>query len=223
MREELEMAMPTQPASGTARMLALSGVAAVVLVVASFAGLGGDTPGSEDSAAKISAYYDSHEVREMIAAFVLAASAPFFVLFAVTLAASLRGNGRTIWDRVLTLGSAAAGGGFIIAGMVHVALAQTANNSGVAGGALQALAGLDESSWVAFNAGLGVLMLGAAGSLLAHRVAPVRAWIALVAGIALFIPFADFVALIVSGLWIIATSIILFRRERAIVAAPQLA
>jgi hypothetical protein len=66
-------------------------------------------------------------------------------------------------------------------------------------------------------------MLGAAGSLLAHRVSPVRAWIALLTGIALFIPFADFIALIVSGLWIITTSIILFRRDRAIAPAPQLA
>jgi hypothetical protein len=203
-------------------MLSLSGVAAVVLVVGSFAGLGGDTPGSEDSAAKISAYYGSHEWREMIAAFVLAASAPFFVLFAVTLAASLQDNGSTIWHRVLTVGSAVAGGAFLVAALIHVALAQTANND-VAGGALQALAGLDESSWVAFNGGLGVLMLGAAGSLLVQGTSPVRAWIALVAGIALFIPFADFVALIVSGLWIIATSIILFRRDRAVVPAPQLA
>jgi hypothetical protein len=66
-------------------------------------------------------------------------------------------------------------------------------------------------------------MLGAAGSLLAHRASPVRAWVALLAGIALFIPFADFIALIVSGLWIIATSILLFRGDRAVAPAPPLA
>jgi hypothetical protein len=217
------MALPTQPATGAARILSLSGVAAVVLVVASFAGLGGDTPGGGDAASKISAYYDSREVREMIAAFVLAASAPFFVLFAVTLAESLGVNGRTIWHRVLTLGGAVVAGAFLVAALIHVALTQTANDHDVSGGALQALAGLDQSSWMAFNGGLGVLMLGAAGSLLAHRGSPVRAWVALVAGIALFIPGADFVALIVSGLWIIATSIILFQRDRAAAPTPQLA
>jgi hypothetical protein len=66
-------------------------------------------------------------------------------------------------------------------------------------------------------------MLGAAGSLLAHGVSLVRAWVALVAGITLFIPFADFTALLVSGLWTIATSIILFRRNRAVAPTPQLA
>jgi hypothetical protein len=217
------MEMPTQPATGAARMLSLSGVAAVLLVVASVAGLSGDTPGSGDTASKIGAYYDSREAREMIAAFVLAASAPFFVLFAVTLAESLSVNGRTIWHRVLTLGGAVVAGAFLVAALIHAALTQTANHHNVAGGALQALAGLDESSWMAFCASLGVLMLGAAGSLLAHRVSPVRAWVALVAGIALFIPAADFVALIVSGLWIIATSIILFQRNRAVAPAPQLA
>lgn len=215
------MAMPTQPTIGAARIFSLSGVAAVVLVVASFAGLEGDTPGSGDTASQISAYYDSREVREMIAAFVLAASAPFFVLFAVTLAESLRVNGRTVWHHVLAAGGAIVAGAFLVAALIHVAVTQAANDQGVAGGALQALAGLDGSSWVAFNAGLGVLMLGAAGSLLTHRVAPVRAWVALVAGIALFIPFADFVALIVSGLWIITTSIILFRRHRAPERAPE--
>ena len=40
-----------------------------------------------------------------------------------------------------------------------------------------------------------------------------RGWIALVAGVALFIPFADFFALIVSGLWIIMD-------EHRVVPAP---
>jgi hypothetical protein len=204
-------------------MLSLSGVAAVVLVVVAIAGLGGDTPESGGPASTISAYYNSHELREMIAAFVLAASAPFFVLFAASLAESLDVDGRTIWQRVLTVGSAVAAGAFLVTALIHAALTQAANNDGVAGGALQALAGLDESSWVAFNGGLGVLMLGAAGSLLAHRASPVRAWCALVAGIALFIPFADFVALIVSGLWIVATSVSLYRRERAVAPKAQLA
>jgi hypothetical protein len=212
---------------GTAgKWLSLSGAAAVVLVVASFAGLGGDTPGSSDSAAKISAYYDSHEVREMIAAFVLAASAPLFVLFGVGLALRLwpaDAQRRSLWQGVLAVGSAVAGAGFLIAALIHVALTMTANNSGVSGGALQALAGLDESSWVAFNGGLGVLMLGAGGTLLARKGSPVLAWIALVAGLALFVPFADFGALIVSGLWIITVSVKQFRAGPRPVANPVLA
>jgi hypothetical protein len=101
---------------------------------------------------------------------------------------------------------------------MHVALVQTANYDGIAGGALQALAGLDENSWVVFNAGLGVMMLGAGASLLASKAHPVLGWIALAAGILLFIPFADFFALIVSGLWLIWTSVVLYRRGPAFAA-----
>ena len=52
------MAMSAEPKAGAALLLSLSGAGAVVLVVASFAGLGGNTPGASDSAATISAYYD---------------------------------------------------------------------------------------------------------------------------------------------------------------------
>jgi hypothetical protein len=210
------MASTTEPTTGAARWLSLSGAAAAVLVVVAFAGLGGDTPGGDDPAAEISAYYNAHEVREMIAAFVLAASAPFFVIFGIWLATSLRPAAsaapRPIWHAVLGVGGGVAAAGFLLAAFIHVAVVQTATYDGIAGGAPQALAGLDESSWVAFNAGLGVLMLGAAGSLLASKSHPVLGWIALVAGIALFIPFADFFALIVTGLWLIWTSVMLFRR-----------
>ena len=62
------------------------------------------------------------------------------------------------------------------------------------------------------------MMLGAGASRAASKAHPVLGWIALVAGIALFIPFADFVALIVSGLWLIWTSIALYRRGPAFAA-----
>ncbi len=222
------MAMSAEPKAGAARLLSLSGAGAVVLVVASFAGLGGNTPGASDSAATISAYYDGHEVREMVAAFVLAASAPLFVIFGVTLALSLwqsEARRRPLWQSTLALGSAVAGVGFLIAALFHIALTQTANASGVSTGALQSLAALDEHSWVAFNSGLGVMMLGAAGTLLASRTHRVLGWIALVTGIALFVPFADFAGLIVSGLWIITTSVQLYRSQPAdsLTRRPELA
>jgi hypothetical protein len=213
------MARSTEPQAGSARLLSLSGVAAVALVLVAMIGLDENSPGSEDPGSKIGAYYVAHEVREMIASFVLAASAPLFVLFAVTLAARLwqaDSPRRSIWQSTLALGGAAAAIGFLVAATIHVALTQTANaDNGAADGALQALAGLDESSWMAFNSGMGILMLGAAGSLLTAKAYPVPAWIALVLGIACFLPFVDFLALLVSGIWIIAMSIVMYRRAPA--------
>jgi uncharacterized membrane protein YkvI len=71
---------------------------------------------------------------------------------------------------------------------------------------------LDKNVWLPFNSGLGVMMLGAAGLLLTEGMLP--GWVgsvALVLGIALFIPFADFIALLVALVWILLVSVMLYR------------
>src|SRR5439155_16545707 len=71
------------------RFLPLGGVAAVAVVVFAVAVLGGNTPGNDAPGAEVAAYYDAHQVREIAAAFLLAASAPFLVIFGASLAAAL--------------------------------------------------------------------------------------------------------------------------------------
>ena len=67
------------------------------------------------------------------------------------------------------------------------------------------------------------MMLGAGGWLLG-RVGTYNmlGWTALILGVALFVPFADFFALLLSLLWIIVTSVVLYRapqEERTLAAA----
>ena len=64
---------------------------------------------------------------------------------------------------------------------------------------LQGLIALDSDSWVASNAGFGMMMLGAAGCSSRLGVNRRLGWMALVLGIAVFIPYADFVALVVTA------------------------
>ena len=86
---------------------------------------------------------------------------------------------------------------------------------------LQVLNLVDGDAWVAWNAGIGVMMLGAAGSLLSRHVASGwLGWSALVLGVLLFVPFADFFALLASALWIVATSLLLFRQAAGAAYAP---
>ena len=69
-------------------------------------------------------------------------------------------------------------------------------------------------------------MLGAGGSLLARtRLYRWLGWAALAPGIALFIPFVDFVALLLSGVWILVASVTLFREqaETCSAVAPRMA
>lgn len=200
----------------TSRWLPLSGVVFVVLMLVVIIGVSGETPGTDDSAAEIASFYDDESVRQGIAAFLLAATAPFLLLFAVTLAGLATGIGRAsreIWRRMLLGGSFILGAIIMIMAMIHFALVDGADD--VAPAALQALNLLDGNFWVAANPALGVMMLGAAGWLLG-RVGNynVLGWVALVLGIGLFIPFVDFFALLLALLWIIVTSVLLYRSPK---------
>jgi hypothetical protein len=202
----------------TRRVLPLSGVAFVVLAVLAVVVLGGDTPANDASGAEVLSFYDAHSVRQGVAAFVFAVSVPFLVFFGVSLATTAWPEGadrRPVWQYVLIGGSALAGAVLLMSAWVHFALADGADNK-LSPEALQGLNVLDADSWIAFNAGLGVMMLGAAGCVIPRVRAALPTWLgwtALVLGIALFIPFADFIALILTLLWLIVVSVMLFRRS----------
>ena len=195
------------------RLLPLSGILAVVLIVLAFV-LGGGTPDTNASAAKVMSFYSTHDARQIAASFALATSVPFLVLFAAGLASALwpREPGvRPVWELVLLAGGALAGGTILLAALVHFALVDGADH--LSSSTLQVLNVVDGDGWIAWNAGIGVMMLGAGGSLLT-RAAGSR-WLgrtALLLGILLFVPFADFFALLASGVWILGASTALFRR-----------
>jgi len=199
------------------RLLPLSGAAFVIVAVVAIVAIGGDTPDGEASAAKVSSFYQAHQNRQNFGAFVLAAAAPLLVFFGIALASAVwpaQGVRRPIWPAVLAAGSVLAAGAFILAAFVHFALADSADT--VAASAAQALNVLDADIWIAFNTCLGVMMLGAAGSLIpATDRYRLLGWIALPVGVALLIPFADFFGLLLTAIWIIVTSVMLFRRAPA--------
>lgn len=194
------------------RLLPLSGLAFVVVVVIAVVAIGGDTPSSGDSAQSMFDFYDGQSVRQGAAAFVFAASVPFIVLFAVGLAATYRDAAResaTVWRHTLMAGGILTGAAILANSWIHFSLANGAD-SGIDPVALQGLVTLDANSWVAFNAGLGVMMLGAAGCMIPGGTR-FMGWASLVLGVALFIPFADFFALVLTLIWIIVESFIRYR------------
>ncbi len=200
------------------RWLPLGGVVFVVLVLVSVVGIGGDTPESNASGAEVLSFYDDEQLRQAIAAFIFVAATPFLIFFAASLSAAGGTRARGTWDAVLVGGSVMTSA--IIAVLAAVVFAKTDGaTNGASPAALQALNLFDGDSWVAFNAGFGVMMLGAAGCLLT-RAGSYRwlGWIALVLGIALFIPFADFIALILTLIWILVVSVLLFRDATAVQA-----
>ncbi|HSC73697.1 MAG TPA: hypothetical protein VLB89_05985 [Gaiellaceae bacterium] len=196
------------------KLVPCSGIALVALIAVAVV-LGGSTPSSTADGVKVASYYDEHQASMFIVSFIFGLAAFAAVLFASWLARSLRSDdGTSVWDRVLLGGGVmfAAALGFV--GAANFALVDSPKK--VSAPALQALNLLMNDSWLFWNAALGVFMLGAAGACLtspaAHR------WlgrIAIILGVALFIPFADFFALLASGLWIIAATVVLARRASA--------
>lgn len=205
------------------RLLPLSGIVFVVLAIAGPVAIGQSTPGSSDSPAKVLAFYHAHSTQQGIAAFVLATSVLFLVVFGATLAVRLwpfEAVRRPLWEFVLLIGTALSAASIALTAMVHFALSDGGDNL-ISGQGMQALNLMDNNFWVAVNPSLGVMLVGAAGSILcadwAHRW---LGWTAAVLGVALFIPFVDFFALVLSFVWIIATSILLSREPGDVAAEP---
>jgi hypothetical protein len=203
------------------RLYALSGVAFFVLAVGGVVVFGGSTPDSDASAAKVVSYYSAHAGQQQVAAFVLAASVPFLLLFALYLRAVIEDTSprAAIWGRFMVLGAAIEGAMLLATALIHFALADGIDN-GLRVDAARALNVIDGDSWIAWNSALGLMMLGAGALLVTSAARPQwLAWLALVLGVLLFIPFADFFALLATMLVIAGLSIYLYVRPLA-VAAP---
>ena len=196
------------------RVLPLSGIVFVVLLVVAIVGIGGDTPDTDASGAEVASFYAEQTVRQVLGAFLLTATVPFLLLFAgsvARLAWPTEMPSRVIWRRVLLGGSFVLGSVLMVPAWTHFALAD-AGDQELSPAAMEALNAVDGNGWLPANAALGVMMLGAAGWLLGRdRIYGWLGWAALVLGIALFVPYADFFALILSLLWIIVASVVLYR------------
>lgn len=210
------------------KLMHLSGAAFVVLVLVAILGVGRDTPGTSASAEELASFYGDNALRQGIAAFVLALGAPLVVLFGVGLATALgsrdAGARMSAWGYVLLAGAILVAGADLVTAFAHFALANGADEN-IAPTALQALNALDGNTWMTFNPAFGVMLLGAAGVLLSAGVHRWLGWIALLLGIAAFIPFADFFALLATFVWIVVASIVLarVRANASYVAAPTAA
>jgi hypothetical protein len=204
------------------RFAPLTGIAFVVLLIIGFGPVGGQTPGSDDSASKISAFYHDHQAKEVIAAVIVAIAVIFLAMFVVTLRDYLRGRGEEgdFWPTVALVGGVVSVAGFCLAIAVHAALVDGGHNK-LPGDAMIALNAVDNWDFFTFAFPLAIMLFGAAGSVLKAG-APLPKWLgwaALVIGILFFAGPAGFFAFLLTGVWIIVAGIAMFRRSAAAPAA----
>jgi hypothetical protein len=198
------------------RLFNLSGIVFVVLTLVAVVGVGGNTPGTNAQTDELTRFYGDNVTRQAAASFLAAAAIPFIVFFGIGLATSLGSpDGRmTAWGYVLTTGTTLVAGSAAIVAFTHFALANGGDEN-ISGAALQALNSLDGNNWMVFNPAFGVMMIGAAGVLLTAATHRWLGWIAVVPGVAMFVPFADFFGLLATLAWIVVAAIVLTR------AAPR--
>lgn len=194
------------------RLFPLAGIVFVALIVAVVL-ISGDTPTTDDSGQEVLDFYADHGTREQVLVFFFAAAIPFLVLFAGTLVdrtSAARSEGWSLARYFFLSGTVLLSAMLLVVAAIHFAIAD-AGDQGASPEAMEALVAVDGDLWPAFNAAFGVMMLGAAAVVLQR--APLPKWMGIAAailGVALFIPYADFVALLLGLVWIIVASILLY-------------
>jgi hypothetical protein len=201
------------------RYAPLTGVAFFVIVLIGFL-IGGDTPGSHDSAIKAEAFYTRHRDQQMVASFIIMWGAIFLPFFVSTLKRALDWSGGT--GRLAN--ACFAGGiiytmGFFLLATVHLALADGAGKTTPQ--VTQTLNVLDNNDFIPVGAGLGIFILSAGLAIVRYRALPAwLGWSAIVIGILAFTP-AGFFAFLLGGVWILVTSIVLFMSSAPAQASRQ--
>ena len=200
------------------QLLPLSGVAAVLLIIAGFI-VGGETPDVDASLQEITSYYTDHESELQIASALLALGAFFFLLFSAAIASLLRGSR----DGGGAAGTVSLAGGIVFAVGVTVfaGLGFTAGDvvDDVSPDSLQTLHVLGSDMFFTVAVGTAAFLLGTGvGTLKANALPSWLSWAAIVIGVIAITPIGFF-AFLALGIWTLIASVMLYMRVRAS-AAP---
>ncbi|GMU77489.1 MAG: hypothetical protein AMXMBFR46_02890 [Acidimicrobiia bacterium] len=202
--------------------LALTGVLFVVLLVIGFV-IGGESPDSDAPRREVVEYWADHDDQNTIGSAIEAAAAVALLFFSATLYRSTKS-----WGDDGTLPAAAFAGGIVAAAGVGVDAAIRFTAADVADkidpATLQTLSIMWADFFFPMVVGLATLIL--ATSILGWRSRALPVWLAVV-GILLTIAFftpVGFAAFLLSAVWIIVLSVLLWRRgARAGDEAPTVA
>jgi hypothetical protein len=199
---------------GLARFAPLTGVAFVVLLIPVFF-LGGEPPDADEKLPKVLDFWKSNDSELIIGALLAGIAAVFLLWFSGVLRSELRtaegGTGR--------VSTTAYAGGIVLAtwiafsASIQFAAADTAGD--VAPAVTQTLSVLNTDAFFGFAVGTATILFAAGGLFIRTGFLPGwLGWISVLLGIAALTP-AGFVAFIGLMIWIVAVSIVLFRRTPA--------
>ena len=200
------------------RFVPLLGALFVVLVVLGYLVVG-DTPDHHALGSEIRDDYDN-ETKHQIAAFLVALGAVPLLFFAGYFRAVLKRlqpTGR-LSANVALAGAVVAATGLAVQSLIHAALAEAAQTPEFSDEALQSLNALDGWSFYPLVIGLSIFVLASGVALVRGRrfFSPFLAWAAVVLGVLALVPIVGFFAAILSGIWVVIISLMLFARSEAV-------
>jgi hypothetical protein len=195
-----------------ARYAPLTGIVWVAGVVASFL-IGGDTPDTDSSTAKVVHYWTTHDSKQIASSIVAAVAVIFLIWFASSLREALKlaqgGNGRL--PNITFAGAVIFAAGLLVAVSLTFAVADTAGD--VPPQVTQSLFVMSDDMWLWFPVSSFLLFAPSALVILRTGLLPAWfGWVTAIMAIALITPVGFFV-FFVSLLWIVVVSVILFRRQ----------
>jgi hypothetical protein len=195
------------------QLLPLSGVASVLLIVASFIVVG-EPPDLNAPVDEVVSFYTENDSSLQWGAALLALGAFFFMLFATTIASLLR---RDPARGAIAAHFSFAGGILFAAGAtIFAGLSFTAGDAvgDVGPATLQTLHVLEMDMFFTLAVGASAFLLGTGvGALKAGVLPSWLAWAAIVIGVVAFTP-AGFIAFMALGIWTLIVSIMLAMRAR---------
>ena len=202
------------------RLAPLSGIAFVAAMVGVI-GMEGDEVPSGATPQEVLAHWADRSDGRLVLTTLAAVAMTFLVLFTATLRGTLRSRepAEASASAVVFGGGVIAAGGLALSAMVSLAAARAGGEGDAA--AVVPLDHLAQSTWVPVTAGLAVMMLAAGvGGIHSGALPRSAAWTALVLGLLLLTP-AGVIGFLLSPLWIIAVSILLYRRAARVRAEPR--
>ena len=197
------------------RLAPLAGPLFAVITLVAFIGLGGNTPDSGDSAAKVVAYYTKHHGQQNAAAIVLLFGAIALIFFAGSIRQALAGPERGADRRAsIAYGSTlVAAAGIALMGGSHFALSDNAHK--ISPQAAQALNALEGGTWTMAFVGMAALLVSSGVAILATRRLPAwLGWVGLVFGIAVVTPIG-FIFAALGIIWVGVFGVVLYLRTGA--------
>ncbi len=178
------------------------GLAVPVLIVIAFGPLSGSTPGENASGANVVNYYNAHQTRQWIAIYLVGVALAAMLVFVTQLRGVLRDTERS--RSVLPGVAYGAGllfiGGFLVSGLIQVALLLAAHNNQLV--IAKTLNFLGSNAELPFLFGIAALLAATGVAILRSSLPTWLGWLTVVIAVVCVVGPVSFIGLLAAGIWV---------------------